>query len=340
MIGGLQPTGNGASILVSSVNEFDVSVVIPTFNRAHLVARAVESVLAQTRPVREIIVVDDGSTDNTRDVIQRYVPKVRYLYQENAGVASARNLGIGRANGEWIAFVDSDDEWYPHKISVQCEILDRHPQLRWCACNFDMINASGCHVRRVSYRSRAQLWRHGFLPSALEAARRDTPLSSSGMLIHRSVFRKVGLFDTSLPRAEDNDLWWRIGVYYPSIGYCPDACERCSVNAPHSLSIGGNPCRWTFDSLAKNVKLVMGRSDKEAREFLHLARMISFRQVVRLHFAEDCAAKRMEMEHLRLFPPSAFAAIVLKMLDVLPAAIGGRMEGRIRDLHRQWNRWR
>src|SRR5271168_3299780 len=96
----------------------DISVVVPTYNRADLLARAVESALAQTIPVREILIVDDGSTDDTERVAAGFAAPVRYIRQANGGVASARNTGIAAAAGEWVAFLDSDDEWVPTKLAV------------------------------------------------------------------------------------------------------------------------------------------------------------------------------------------------------------------------------
>ncbi|MBM2835200.1 MAG: glycosyl transferase [Candidatus Brocadiaceae bacterium] len=95
-----------------------VSVVIPTYNRAPYVIMAIESVLAQSYQDYEIIVVDDGSTDGTRDVLEPYRDRIRYMYQDNKGVSAARNTGIQESRGEWIAFLDSDDEWLPNKLEI------------------------------------------------------------------------------------------------------------------------------------------------------------------------------------------------------------------------------
>lgn len=106
-----------------------VSVVIPTYNRAHLIGRAIESVLDQTYPHVEVIVVDDGSTDNTREVVESYDPRVRYIRQANAGAATARNTGLRVARGEFLALLDSDDEWFPWKLEAQLRVLDRYPEV-------------------------------------------------------------------------------------------------------------------------------------------------------------------------------------------------------------------
>ncbi|MCB1713751.1 MAG: glycosyltransferase family 2 protein, partial [Candidatus Competibacteraceae bacterium] len=96
-----------------------ISVIIPAHNRAHTLPRALDSVLAQTRPADEVILVDDGSTDDTAALLQAHYPTVRYLHQPNQGVSAARNSGIRLARGDWIALLDSDDAWLPHKLACQ-----------------------------------------------------------------------------------------------------------------------------------------------------------------------------------------------------------------------------
>ena len=100
-----------------------ISVIIPVFNRVKLIARCINSVINQTYPVNEIIVVDDGSNDGTYDLIRTYFPQVISIYQENKGVSNARNVGIQAAKGKWIAFLDSDDEWLPNKIEKQISFI-------------------------------------------------------------------------------------------------------------------------------------------------------------------------------------------------------------------------
>src|SRR5439155_21201671 len=99
----------------------------PTFNCGHLVTQAVESVLAQTVRVAEVIVVDDGSTDNTAERLRPFLGRVRYVRQENAGVSAARNAGVGLAGGDFVAFLDADALWHPRKVELQLQVFDRHP---------------------------------------------------------------------------------------------------------------------------------------------------------------------------------------------------------------------
>lgn len=185
----------------------DVSVIIPTFNRRELVQRALRSVFDQTLPPREIIVVDDGSTDDTEQAVRRRFPCTRLLKQEHWGVSRARNLGIEQAQGEWLAFLDSDDEWAPSKLERQCEELKA--SLRFHVCHTDEIwirydrrvNPMKKHAKRGG-----QIFRHCL---------RCCVISPSSIMIHRSVIEKVGDFDENLPVCEDYDLWLRVCANYP-----------------------------------------------------------------------------------------------------------------------------
>ncbi|MGD9255575.1 MAG: glycosyltransferase family A protein, partial [Chromatiales bacterium] len=104
-----------------------ISVIIPTCNRVETLPRALDSVLAQTLSVDEVIVVDDGSTDGTADLVRASYPQVRLLQQPNRGVSAARNRGIRKATGDWIAFLDSDDRWLPAKLEAQFRLIEQHP---------------------------------------------------------------------------------------------------------------------------------------------------------------------------------------------------------------------
>ena len=111
----------------------EISVVIPAYNHGRFLREAIDSVLAQTYAPLEIIVVDDGSTDDTEQIVRSYGDRVRYIRQQNAGVGAARNNGIANARGEYVAFLDSDDLWLPEKLAVQVEYMRRHPECAACA---------------------------------------------------------------------------------------------------------------------------------------------------------------------------------------------------------------
>ena len=179
-----------------------VSVIIPTFNRAAILGRALESVYAQTRPPHEVLVVDDGSTDDTAGRVARDWPRVRYHPRPHAGVSAARNFGIRKATGTWIALLDSDDQWLPHKLEKQLACIRRDPGAR-------LIHSDEIWIRNG--RRVNPMARHA--KSGGRIFERCLPLcciSPSAALIHRSVFEHVGLFDESLPACEDYDLWLRV----------------------------------------------------------------------------------------------------------------------------------
>lgn len=183
-----------------------VSVIIPTHDRKHLVARALRSVLAQKRPPEEVIVVDDGSTDATEEVVRGF-PGVRYERRDRGGVSAARNHGLRVARGEWIALLDSDDEWLPEKLGAQLEALAENPDLRVCHADEIWIRDG----RRVNPRRRHEkhggwIFRH-CLPLCA--------MSPSSILIHREIFDDVGTFDEDLPACEDYDLWLRLSARHP-----------------------------------------------------------------------------------------------------------------------------
>ncbi|MES9888132.1 MAG: glycosyltransferase family A protein, partial [Candidatus Sedimenticola sp. 6PFRAG1] len=184
-----------------------ISVVIPTHNRATVLERALASVLTQTHPAMEVIVVDDGSEDRTRELLAQKFPSVRYLHQPNQGVSSARNLGIANARGDWIAFLDSDDEWLPGKLQAQKELLSNHPDIRICHTEEIWIR-DGKRVNQMKKHTKqgGVIFRH-CLPLCV--------ISPSSVMIHRDVFEQVGVFDESLPACEDYDLWLRICARYP-----------------------------------------------------------------------------------------------------------------------------
>ncbi|MET0093096.1 MAG: glycosyltransferase family A protein, partial [Sedimenticola sp.] len=184
-----------------------ISVIIPTHNRADLLERALKSVQAQTLPPLEVIVVDDGSEDHTREMVSEKFPRVHYLHQPNRGVSSARNLGISEARGDWIALLDSDDEWLPSKLASQKTRLESQPGHHICHTEEIWIR-NGKRVNQMKKHTKqgGAIFQH-CLPLCV--------ISPSSVLIHKSVFREVGLFDESLPACEDYDLWLRICARYP-----------------------------------------------------------------------------------------------------------------------------
>jgi len=197
-----------------------ISVIIPAYNSERTISRAVESVLAQTFSDYEIIVVDDGSTDRTGEVVNRYGDKVRYIYQENAGPGAARNKGLAAAAGEWVAFLDADDEWLPEKLRLQMELLSSKPDLRWCGCNFSRTDGTRtASVSTVKAITQELDNRNYFENYFVTVAKGICKISTIVLVIRREVFDEMGFFDTELLRGQDIDMWWRIAHRCPKIGY-------------------------------------------------------------------------------------------------------------------------
>ena len=184
-----------------------ISVIIPTYNRDYCLPRALDSVLAQTRQVEEICVVDDGSTDTTQQLLQADYPQVNYYWQENQGVSAARNLGINNSKGSWLAFLDSDDEWLPEKIEKQLTELAQFPNYKLVHCDEIWIR-NGVRVNAMDKHEKAG-------GEIFENCLPLCAISPSASLIRRELFTEVGLFDESLPACEDYDLWLRVCSRYP-----------------------------------------------------------------------------------------------------------------------------
>ena len=185
----------------------NISVIIPTYNRKQYLDRALRSVIKQTVKPAEIIVVDDGSEDGTNTFIPKNYPEVKYLWQQNLGVSAARNRGINNAQHEWIALLDSDDEWHSDKLEQQIEILEGEGRKRICHTNEIWIK-NGKRINQKKKHKKTGGW---IYERCLPMCR----ISPSSVLIHQSVFDEVGLFDTDLPACEDYELWLRICSKYP-----------------------------------------------------------------------------------------------------------------------------
>jgi glycosyltransferase involved in cell wall biosynthesis len=184
-----------------------VSVIIPTYNRGWTIGEAVDSVLAQDYREFELIVVDDGSTDNTPEILDAYGGTIKVFRQENKGVSAARNRGIAEASGRFIAFLDSDDLWLPQKLSRQVEFFNTIPDALICQTEEIWIR-SGVRVNpKKRHRKPSGMI---FEPSLALCL-----VSPSAVMIRPSLLEIVGNFDETLTACEDYDLWLRISCRFP-----------------------------------------------------------------------------------------------------------------------------
>lgn len=180
-----------------------VSVIIPTYNSARFLAEAIDSVLAQSFKDFEILVIDDGSTDETKAVMQRYSSPVRYIYQTNGGVAAARNRGIEESRGKYVAFLDADDAWFEHKLETQLDALTKRADCRACYSAFTVadhnMNSIGIRLSNREGRAIDDLLSSGNVIG--------TP---STVLCERPLFEAVGGFDPEMSQCADWDMWVRL----------------------------------------------------------------------------------------------------------------------------------
>lgn len=192
-----------------------VSVIIPTYNCVEFISVAIESVLKQTFQDFEIIVIDDGSKDKTRETIKQYVDqqpdKIRYIYQENQGLAMARNRGIKESRGELIALLDADDKWCPQRLEEGVKVIGSDHSIGFVHANISRITESGETIGTPTRNARflsGSIFEYLFL--------RNAHIACPTVLFRKECCNKVGLFDENLTRlgCEDRELWLRIAREY------------------------------------------------------------------------------------------------------------------------------
>jgi len=249
-----------------------ISVIIPTYNRKAVLSRAIGSVLAQKGADLELLIVDDGSTDGTSECGIPRTPSaafVRFLSQRNKGPAAARNLGIREAKGEWIAFLDSDDEWRPGKLKAQLEFFRENPESLICQTEEIWVR-NGVRVNPMKKHKKSGGWIfEKCLPLCI--------VSPSAVMMRRELLDEVGLFDESLPACEDYDLWLRIAAKHP-VGL---------IEKPYLIKYGGH-------------------ADQRSRQFpaMDRFRIRSLAKILAQNFLtpeQTFAARRMLEEKSRIF---------------------------------------
>lgn len=210
-----------------------VSVIIPTYQHAHFVGQAIQSVLAQTYKDYEIIVVDDGSSDNTSEVLAEFGDQVTVIYQENRGLSAARNTGIRASKGEYVAFLDADDVWMPAKLEKQVPLFERNKRVGLICSDILFFDESGDRSSTAFETNRPQ---SGMIHSVIFIL---SFMPMPTVMVRRSCFDDVGYFDETLTSCEDHDMWLRISKKW-AVDFVnePLAKYRDSANQMHN-----NPAR-------------------------------------------------------------------------------------------------
>jgi glycosyltransferase involved in cell wall biosynthesis len=200
------------------MSDQSVTVIIPTHNSAPHLAEAVESVLKQTHRDFEIIVVDDGSTDDTRDVLEPYRDRISYIHQENQGSYKARNTGILKSKNPYIAFLDADDLWFPDKLEVLVGYLESHPDIGLVFSDATLFNGSGA-LEGTFWKKRGcyeeMMKESGRVGNGFALLMEKNFILPSAALVRRECFEKAGLFDEQFRNVGDKDMWLRISLQYP-----------------------------------------------------------------------------------------------------------------------------
>lgn len=189
-----------------------ISVIIPTYNRAQFIRRAIDSVLNQTYKNFELIIVDDGSTDETEDFLDplKKAGLIRYLKRPNLGVSCARNFGVENATGTFISFLDSDDEWLPHKLQDQLNFLERHSSLR-IVYGEELWIRNGKRVNQKKIHQKSGGW-------IFDQCVQQCLIAPSSVMMEKSLFLEMGGFDEQFMVCEDYDLWLKISSLF-EIGF-------------------------------------------------------------------------------------------------------------------------
>lgn len=255
-----------------------VSVILPTYNRSHLICEALDSVLRQTYRDREIIVVDDGSGDGTVARLEAYRDSITLVSQPRLGVAAARNRGVSWSTGDYLAFLDSDDLWHPEKLVTQVAFMETRSGVEVCQTEESWIRRGA----RVNPRHRHRKPSGDVFRASLELCL----ISPSAVMMTRALFDRVGGFDESLPVCEDYDLWLRIAkdtsvelIPEPLVtkrGGHADQLSRATwgldrfraASLVKLLRAGLDPekAKWTLEVLAKKVTILAQGARKRGKE--------------------------------------------------------------------------
>lgn len=212
-----------------------VSIIIPAYNAERYIKRALESAINQTYKNIEIIVVDDGSIDETGNIVKSFHdPRIMYVYQENQWLGAARNNGIRRSKGEYITLLDADDVYLPEKIEKQVEFLQNHPEYKVVYCNF---------MSFYSEKPSELIKKKGKHPSGdiFKELLEDPLINPNTIMVHRDVFKEVGLFNEKRYNPEDWDMWLRISLKGFEFGYLDEDLVIVEIRRDSLTTIYNQP---------------------------------------------------------------------------------------------------
>jgi glycosyltransferase involved in cell wall biosynthesis len=242
-----------------------ISVIIPAYNAAAYIERALRSVLNQSRPAGEIIVINDGSTDGTSGTLKRYAGKIRIIEQANAGVSAARNAGIRAAAGDWIAFLDADDEWLPEKLAKQSQFHQNHPDLKWSSANYYRCICSRNHqqIQDVNLSLQLDTGENKIFDDYFGAFGVLAKGHTDTMLIWKAAILEAGLFYEPQKTIEDDDLWFRLGYLNLRFGFLREPLAIYHLGPEQSITKKFIEPQWIDLILSRQIPLAAraGKTD-------------------------------------------------------------------------------
>ncbi len=309
----------------------DVTVVIPAYDCEATIGLTIESVLAQTGVSFEVVVVDDGSTDGTAEVVRGFGPRVRLVSQANGGVGAARNHGLALARGRWVAFCDADDFWEPEKLARQVRVLSRGWPLGLCYTGVQLLDETGAqvHLPWAEPGPRPEGWAFRELLLA------DNPICTSSVMVDRALVQRLGGFVTDPGQSEDYDMWLKV-ARHATLAYLPARLTLYRV-LPGSY-YRGDPRVARFRTLttldqadrrwglSRDRRLAKALARRRAWIFFDLAYELSAR-------GEVAAARRYLLRSLALYP-MAPRVLTHLVLSTMPQAVRGRALEMLRGLLR------
>jgi glycosyltransferase involved in cell wall biosynthesis len=244
-----------------------ISVIIPAYNYARYLSEAIDSVFAQTYPALEVIVVDDGSTDDTPAVLAAYGDRIRAIRQQNQGVSAARNTGIAAARGEYVAFLDADDLWQPAKLEAQMARFDADPNFGLVYCGAESFDAEGqtLHVLRDGIEGRV----------AINMLRHEPVIAAPGsnIIAPRRVAEEIGGFDTRMIGSEDWDFSYRVASRY-AIGFAGEVLVRYRIHE--------RGAHWNIPEMEKGMLLALAKAFASPDPAVQSVRNLSYGRLHRV----------------------------------------------------------
>lgn len=303
-----------------------VSIIIPTYNCARYIGRALDSVCAQTYKDYEILLVDDGSTDDTKDVVMQYGRKVAYLYQQNRGVSAARNHAISKASGELLAYLDADDMWYSEKLERQVAFLDAHQECGMLHSEISVINEQDeiLHVRFNEETKRP-------VPQGyclLELLKRSH-IQTLTVVERRKCFDRAGVFDERLPIAQDYLHWIMIAAEGYGVGYLAEPLGKYRWRTG---SLMGSPTRLLQDYVRICDILLQEKqfASQHGEEAAAILRNNLFRVQRNLAYLDRIEGRRVDSLRRILYLTKDWPGHTELYMDLVKACIPPLLEAKLR----------